>query len=81
MVFQKNGNLRSSLRAYAAPQKCGLKEVMVSSLSTKDPLMKPIICWRTWLSIIIGLGPAQGETKVRETIIWSNKWTPDFMIN
>ena len=83
MVFLRNGNLRSSLRAYATPQECGLKEVMVSSLSTKDSLMNPIICWTTWLSMIFGLGLAQGETKVGETILilWCNKWTPDFTSN
>ena len=81
MVFLKNGSLRSSLKTYAAPLEYGLKEVMELSLSTKDLLMKPIICWRTWLNMIIGLGLAQVETKVGETILWSNKWTPDFTIN
>ena len=81
--FQRSSSLRSSLKAYAGPQECGLKEVMVSSLSTKDPLMKPTIYWRTWLGMIIGLGLAQGESNVGETIstLWSNKWTPDYKIS
>ena len=81
MVFLRSGSLRSSLRTYATTQELGLKKVMVLSLSTKDSLMKPTICWRTWLSMIIGLGLAQGETKIGETILWGNKWTPDFTIN
>ena len=66
-------NLRSFLMAYAAPQELGLKMMMVSSLSTKDLLMKPTICWRTWPSMTIGSGLVQGTTKVREAIqiLWS----------
>ena len=63
--------------AYATPQEFGLKKVMVSSLSTKDPLMKPTICWRACPSMIVGIGRVQVITKVGKTIqlLWSHNLT------
>ena len=59
--------------AYAIPQEFGSKKVMVLSLSTKDLLMKPTICWRTWPSMTTGSGLVQGTTKVGKAmqILWS----------
>ena len=68
MSSLRSASLRSFLMAYATPPEFGLKEVMVSFLSTKDPLMKPTICWKTWPNITIGIGPTQGTTKVRGAI-------------
>ena len=76
-------NLRSFLMAYAAPQELGLKMMMVSSLSTKEMLMKPTICWKTWPNMIIELGLVQGTTKVGKAIhiISSHDLAPKFKIS